>query len=360
MTSVYIVSKTGKISKKSETLVFTRSDGTSTVLFPFKIGILFITGRISVSGEALAIFSKYKIPVVFMSGNGRFLSKLVYGDSKNVFLRQKQYAISENPEKSLEIARSVVAGKIRNQISFMQRIKRKNFSDVAGSRVAAENIETLKSILRKVSACSDAETLRGYEGLSAKKYYEILGFNLIPPWASFPKRSRNPPETNVNAVLGFLYTLLSYRVESAVESTGLDVMVGTLHTCDYGRNSLAYDLMEEFRIPIADTVCCSLFNLNILSQEDFRTAPFEDGEEETFSSDPREEQNPCRRSSQKGIFLTENGIKKVIKAFEEKMESEVLYFDSKLSFGEIIVRQVLLYKKVITGEEPEYKAFYFK
>ena len=125
MATIYIVSKIGKISKEAETLIFTQQDGTSTVLFPFKTEILFVVGKISVSGDALRMFAKYKIPVIFLSSNGQFNAKLVYGDSKNVFLRQKQYEILSSQEKTLQLAKSIVFGKIRNQLSFMQRIKRK-------------------------------------------------------------------------------------------------------------------------------------------------------------------------------------------------------------------------------------------
>ncbi|MHC6204242.1 CRISPR-associated endonuclease Cas1 [Breznakiellaceae bacterium SP9] len=68
--------------------------------------------------------------------------------------------------------------------------------------------------------------------------------NLISEWASFPNRSRNPPLTNVNAVLSFLYTLLMYRLETAIELAGLDPMAGFFHAIEYGKNSLVFDLME--------------------------------------------------------------------------------------------------------------------
>lgn len=363
MATIYIVSKIGKISKEAETLIFTQQDGTSTVLFPFKTEILFVVGKISVSGDALRMFAKYKIPVIFLSSNGQFNAKLVYGDSKNVFLRQKQYEILSSQEKTLQLAKSIVFGKIRNQLSFMQRIKRKGkpLSETEET-IIEKNIQALKNILNDVVQCSALDALRGYEGLAAKKYFETYGLNFNDPWASFPKRSRNPPETNVNAVLSFLYTLLMYRVEAAVESTGMDIMVGSLHACDYGRNSLVFDLMEEFRTPIADTVCCSLFNLNILTKEDFQKVNF-DSDNQDFPL-PVQANKPGeileKINSQEGILLTEKGLKKVIKAFEDKITTSVQYENSKLSYQKIIIKQVLAYKRVIAGEENEYKSFYFK
>lgn len=362
MAGIYIVSNVGKISKNSETFVFSQPDGTSTILFPFKTEIIFVVGKITITGDALRMFSKYRIPVVFLSSNGRFNSKLVYGDSKNVFLRQKQYEILASEAKSLSIAKSIVSGKIKNQISFMQRIKRKKESGVLPEKTIQEKVVELKNILGAINNVNSLESLRGYEGLASKKYFEVFGLNISTPWADFPKRSKNPPETNVNAVLSFLYTLLMYWVETALESTGMDIMVGTLHSCDYGRNSLVFDLMEEFRTPVADTVCCSLFNLEILKQEDFHTVFF-DNENEDYPAmydESRENSDLEKIPSVKGVLLTQEGLKKVVKAFEEKMLSGIFYGNSKIPYKKVIISQVLSYKRVISGEEKEYKSFYFK
>ena len=126
MSSVYILSDYGKLSKHDQTLVFIQKDETRTIIFPYKTEQLVLMGNISISGEAMRLLTKYRIPTTFLSSNGRFNGKLTFGDSKNIFLRQKQYRILDDKKASLEIARSIVCGKIRNEISFMQRIKRKS------------------------------------------------------------------------------------------------------------------------------------------------------------------------------------------------------------------------------------------
>ena len=126
MAAIYILSDKGKLTKKDETLVLVQPDETRTILFPFKTEHLVIIGNISITGDALRLLTKYKITTTFLSVNGRFNGKLTFGDGKNVFLRQKQYRILDDEKKSLDIAKSIVCGKIKNQISFMQRIKRKN------------------------------------------------------------------------------------------------------------------------------------------------------------------------------------------------------------------------------------------
>ncbi len=385
MSEIYILSDYGKLSKRDETIVFTQPDGTSTILFPFKTEQLVLIGRISISADALRLLTKHKIPTTFLSSNGKFNGRLSFGDKKNVFLRQKQFRILDNPKKSLEIARSIVVGKIKNEISFMQRIKRKNLADEV---VIERAVNSVKNTLSDAEKTDDIEKLRGYEGLAARKYFEVFKFNLQPEWAEFKTRSKNPPKSNVNAVLSFLYTLLMYRVESAVEAAGLDSCCGNLHAVNYGKTALVFDLMEEFRSPVCDTVCCSLFNLGTLKPDDFEKVEFS-AESEDFplekteqieqlkqgeqlegepdlqnsadSADNEGDKNSTEQS-QTGILLTKAGIKKVITAFEAKMNSQILYLPTgqKLSYTAIIFRQVQHYKRVINEEETEYKAYYFK
>lgn len=382
LSEIYILSDYGKLSKRDETIVFTQPDGTSTILFPFKTEQLVLIGRISISADALRLLTKHKIPTTFLSSNGKFNGRLSFGDKKNIFLRQKQFRILDNPKKSLEIARSIVVGKIKNEISFMQRIKRKNAKEEG---IVNKTISAVKSALGSAQKCGNIEALRGHEGNAAKKYFEVFKFNLQPDWAEFKTRSKNPPKSNVNAVLSFLYTLLMYRVESAVEAAGLDSCCGNLHAVNYGKTALVFDLMEEFRSPVCDTVCCSLFNLGTLKPEDFEKVEFSaesedfplekteqieqlkqgeqmEGEPDLQNSADNESDKSSTEQNQSGILLTKAGIKKVISAFEAKMNSQILYLPTgqKLSYTAIIFRQVQHYKRVINEEETEYKAYYFK
>lgn len=364
MAAIYILSDYGKLSKRDETIVFSQPDGTNTILFPFKTEHLVIIGKVSISADAMRLLTKYKIGTTFLSSNGKFTGKLSFGDSKNIFLRQRQFRIIDDSEKSLQIARSIVCGKIRNEISFMQRIKRKTDREV---RLLEEAINSVKNTLNNVEKTEDIEQLRGYEGIAARKYFSVFSFNIIPEWAEFKTRSKNPPKSNVNAVLSFLYTLLMYRVEGAIEAQGMDICAGNLHALNYGKSALVFDLMEEFRTPIADSVCCNLFNMGTLKETDFESVSFDESDGdfpleqhlEISGSDTEidiTEKNSC------GILLTKSGLKKVITAFENKMDSLIFYppKNQKLSYAKIIYEQVIHYKRVILGEESEYKAYYFK
>jgi CRISPR-associated protein Cas1 len=86
---------------------------------------------------------------------------------------------------------------------------------------------------------------------------------------TFTGRSRRPPRDPINALLSFGYTLLTTEMTGALAAQGLDPFVGILHDLDYGRPSLALDLLEEFRQPVIDRLVLSIVNRGALKAEHF-------------------------------------------------------------------------------------------
>ena len=129
MSVAYIISEYGKLSRSGGHLVFTNKDGKSRPILLFQTRLLVLGGYVSVSGEALHELFARQIPVVFMSRGGKFQASLQYDGSKNVFLRQMQYRLLDDEEKTLLMAKSIVRGKIQNQLTYMQRIARRKCRD---------------------------------------------------------------------------------------------------------------------------------------------------------------------------------------------------------------------------------------
>lgn len=219
---IYILSDYGKLSKHDEHLVFEDGKGKFQKLLVDEMEMLVIQGKISISADSFRILAKNSVPV-YMIERGAPNVSLDYGLSKNGFLRQSQYMIQSDVKKSLERARTIVSGKIKNQIAFLQRLERLGGFDLQ------KQIASMRGYLRSVGRCRNKEKLRGLEGCSAKVYFDLFDMNIKPEWAVFGTRSRQPPKTNVNAALSYLYSLLECRVQCALESVELDG--DTLHNC---------------------------------------------------------------------------------------------------------------------------------
>lgn len=329
MASVYIVSEIGKIKKSNENLIFENKDGETKRIMPDQTDLLVLNNHVSVTGESLTLLARNSIPVYFLQNGSIPNITLDFGNSKNGFLRQKQYLLSSDNHKALNIAKSIVKGKIKNQLVFMNRLNR---ADTRNDLILP--VTKFKVLIKKIDKCKTKDQLRGIEGTASRLYFDLFDCHIIPDWAVFGKRSRQPPQTNVNAVMSYLYSLLAVRVQNALEAYGLDTMCSNLHEMTYGKTSLAYDLMEEFRTPIADTLCCSLFNHGVLKPDDFEER---DG----------------------GVYMTVEGCQKVIQAFESKMRNEINSDkeEQRFSYLELIFNQANKYKKFIMNEEESYVPF---
>jgi CRISPR-associated protein Cas1 len=267
----------------------------------------------------------------------------VYEDNKNTLLRHQQHVRYQDAQFQKTIAQDIVRGKLHNEYLFLQRIARKLPDD----QKLEQELVNLERVRKKLEEVADVDEIRGYEGQGARIYFRVFGLNLLPEWALFHTRSKNPPLDPVNSVLSFLYTMLANRIDTYIFLEGLDASIGNLHALSYGRKSLVFDLMEEFRTPIVDTLVCSLFNMGTLKPHDFHTEDVLDGTEEELVGDD---------VKQRAVLLTEEGMRKVLIQFEKKLSTEHTYpIQNKIiSYDGILHGQVNQYKQVVTGQRDHY------
>jgi CRISPR-associated protein Cas1 len=334
MAVVYVTSDYGMLRRENGVLNYVNAEGKEQKILVHSLDVLVVSAKLTITGEAMQLLTREKINTVFVKPDGTYAGKLVFADDNHYLLHRQQYALCDNQAQNLEIARRIVLAKLTNELHFAQRINRKSLVKTEYDDV----ILKLKNLASHAESADNFDTLRGYEGAGAKAFFSVFRHNIEPEWAAFESRSTRPPLSNVNAVLSFLYTLLSYRVEIALETVGLDVYAGVFHLLGQRAKSLVYDLMEEFRTPIVDTLCCALFNLGVLSPNDFR----HEGGEDTRKT---------------AVFLVKTGINKVIAAFENKIATSLQYNGQEMTYNEIIIHQAELLKSIFSGEEKAYRGF---
>jgi CRISPR-associated protein Cas1 len=356
MKVLYLTADGAKLIKRGETLLFIKENKDYHRIFPHQTEQIYIIGNVNITTSALKLLMKHRIDTILIAKNGKFYGKLTFNPSKNVFLRIKQYKLMDKNWFSLSISKTIVKAKIKNQLVFLQKLNRKrNLSKIQDS------IDKLKSYLFSIEKVNTVPKVRGIEGIASKTYFSVFRHAFIPEFAVFKRRSKNPPEDNVNAVLSFIYTLLYFRVDSYIEAEGLDSYAGYLHSLDYGRKSLAFDLLEEYRTPLGDTLTVSLFNLGILNREDFRDVIFSsENEEYPIESEEENEENIVIKK--RGVLLNNDGLKKVINQFEKRLNTEYFYVPEgrRIFYKELIHYQVKHFKRIILGEEKEYKPLTIK
>ena len=110
-----------------------------------------------------------------------------------------------------------------------------------------------------------APTLRGWEGLASKIYFNALNL-FLPEAYRFKERSQHPAVDITNALLNYGYGLLYGKIEGALIKAGIDPYVGVMHRDDYNRPVLVYDVIELYRVWV-DYVVCSLLMQQVITDE---------------------------------------------------------------------------------------------
>lgn len=210
------------------------------------------------------------VDVCFFTPNNRFLAR-VSGETKgNPLLRKTQYQWAQDPARQTRAARYLLIGKIYNQKWVLERTLRDH-----GERVDAQGLrhasQKLSNYLDMLGDCADGDALRGIEAVAASAYFSVFDDLIVGDKAhfSFSGRSRRPPLDPVNALLSFCYAMLAREVAAALEGVGLDPYPGFLHADRSGRPSLALDMMEELRAPMADRFVLSLINRRMVDHKAF-------------------------------------------------------------------------------------------
>jgi CRISPR-associated protein Cas1 len=229
-------------------------------------------GRVGASPSLLAAAAEAGVRVSFLTARGRFLAAVQGFTPGNVLLRREQYRAADDPARSAAVARSIVLGKLANCRHVLLRAARD-----AGDGERSERLRAAAGRLGvgidQAKAAATVDVLRGVEGEAGARYFgafdDLLGGR--DPAFRFAVRSRRPPLDRVNALLSFVYTLLTHDLRSACESVGLDAAVGFLHRDRSGRPGLALDLMEEFRPVLADRLVLSLINRGQVTASGFQT-----------------------------------------------------------------------------------------
>lgn len=184
------------------------------------------------------------------------------------------------------------------------------------------------------------DRLRGSEGEAANLYFSVFDHLIRVPDAElrWRQRSRRPPLDPVNALLSFLYTLLTHDCRSACESVGLDPSVGFLHRDRPGRPSLALDLMEELRPALADRLALSLINRRQLRANDFETR--EGG----------------------AVLLRDDARRTVLSAWQERKKEERLhpFLDEKAPLGLVPFLQAQMLARHLRGDLDAYPPWFWK
>jgi len=192
-------------------------------------------------------------------------------------------------------------------------------------------------MIGELQTVANLDAVRGVEGDGARVYFGAFDHLIVAQKDGFcfNGRSRRPPMDRVNALLSFVYTLLTHDAGSALEAVGLDPQVGFLHRDRPGRPSLSLDLIEELRAFLSDRLVLSLINRRQVHARGFDL------------------------SETGGVWMSDETRKTVLVAYQERKQEELThpFLGEKTTVGMLVHLQALLLSRFLRGDLDAYPPF---
>jgi len=227
-----------------------------------------LRGNVQLESRLLGALSERNIGLIVLSGrNTEATAMLAARSSNDAARRLGQYQTSMDMALRLPMARWLVLVKVRQQLALLKLALAERLDLRHPLTQAVESLSAILMQLREENRAISLSSLRGYEGAAAAGYFAAYT-ELFAPALNFTGRRKRPPPDPVNACLSLGYTLIHYDAVRACQLVGLDPMLGFYHDVNFGRESLACDLMEPLR-PLMDQWIWNLFRDRQLRVEHF-------------------------------------------------------------------------------------------
>jgi len=264
VTSLYVDRRGVTLKADAEALVFYENGERVGTVPLAPLSRVFLRGDVSLSSSLLGKLGERGIGVVVLSGRKAEPTMLLGRPHNDAARRVAQYRRSLDAEFCLRFARTTVDAKLRSQASFLDE---RRDAEPHSRYLLTHSLRRLNNAISAVNEQGSVGSLRGLEGTGAAAYFEGFG-DLLPERLKFSRRNRRPPKDPVNAVLSLGYTLLHSEAVLALYGSGFDPFIGFYHALDFGRESLACDVVEPLRVEV-DRHLLGLFRNEKLRADQF-------------------------------------------------------------------------------------------
>ncbi|HHE38287.1 MAG TPA: CRISPR-associated endonuclease Cas1 [Candidatus Cloacimonetes bacterium] len=226
-----------------------RIDEKKQRISPKRISSIIVANAAQITTDAIQLAMEYNIDIVFIDQYGDPYGRIWYPKlGSTTYIRRKLLEIYDKDE-GLEAVKIWIGRKIQNQISFLRQLVKKRNQPLVGIHQKIEEMVNQKKKLTGISGVIEERRFNvlGTEGNVSRLYFDAISL-LLPRKYKFHGRSFRPAKDQFNAVLNYGYGMLYSKVEKALIIAGLDPYIGILHTDNYNKKSLVFDMIEPYRI----------------------------------------------------------------------------------------------------------------
>ncbi|MFC1759089.1 CRISPR-associated endonuclease Cas1 [Planctomycetota bacterium] len=268
-----IINTRGTSLRRRKERFLIRREGVTHEFAATKVTSIVVATGAHFTSDVVQLAHQHNVDIVFLDRSGMPTARVWQTKmGSTATIRRRQLEVCETND-GLQFATEWVGGKLDNQIRFLQELLKRR----AESKLEIDSVVASLQQLREKIADVDGDvteqrgTVMGLEGTAGRIYFDCVS-KLMPADYTFSGRSRRPATDSFNAMLNYSYGVLYSQVEIALILAGLDPFVGFLHTDNYNKRSLVFDMIESFRI-IAERATVLFFTGRRIKKSFFREVP---------------------------------------------------------------------------------------
>jgi CRISPR-associated protein Cas1 len=265
-----ILNTFGASLRKKDGMFLIRAGDRRITMSPRKVQTIWLATGVHLSTDAIRLALEHHIDIALLDKHGEPYGRFWHACLGSTTLLRRRLSEFAETEEGARLACEWVQAKIGHQADMLRDLARTRPDRAAELETTASRLEKLSRVVENAVGAPLGElrgSLMGLEGVAGRDYF--AGLNLaLPERFRFQGRSRSPARDEFNCLLNYAYGVLYSLVDRACLLSGLDPCIGLLHTDNYNKRSLVFDLIELHRVH-AERVVVNLFAARRVRQELF-------------------------------------------------------------------------------------------
>ena len=316
----YVLSS-GELKRKDNTLLLETEEGRQFI--PVEdTQELMLFGEVTLNKSVLEFCTQKEVILHFFNHFGYYTGSYYPREHYNsgyMILKQAEYYLNEHSR--LDLAKRFVSGAGKNMLRVLKYYRSR------GKDVDAA-LDTVDARLADADGQRDIPSLMACEGNMREAYYSVFDEILDKPDFRFDRRSKRPPQNELNALISFGNSLLYTLVLSEIYQTHLDPRIGYLHATNFRRFTLNLDVAEIFKPVLVDRTIFKVVGQGMISKSHF-----------------------VRESG--GLLLTDAGKKIFLKEWEDKLKTTIKHraLGRDVSYRRLVRLELYKLEKHLMGEQ---------
>jgi CRISPR-associated protein Cas1 len=319
----------GTYLHKKGALFEIRINETYKQISPKRISSIVISNAAQITTDAIQLAMENNIDIVFLDQYGDPYGRIWFPKlGSTTYIRRKLLEIYDK-EEGLDAVKKWVSRKIKNQRDFLKLLVAKREGNYPGINKDIIKIENNLNKISKISGSIEEKryTILSIEGNSSRLYFESIS-KLLPQKYKFQGRSFRPAKDYFNTTLNYGYGILYGKVEKAIIIAGLDPYIGILHTDNYNKKSLVFDMIEPYRILVERPIF--------------------------YQFSRRKIKDDYFKQEKQGFLLNDNGKKYIVPILMEEFDKNVRYKNRNIKQIDIIQADCHSFANYLIGKKKDY------